>query len=1262
MLENFQELAQATGKTTTEIANMATMFYQQGKNTTDVLKLTEAAAKAATIAGIDGSRSIDLLTNALNGFQMSANDAMEVSDKFAALAASAATDYEELAVALSKVASQANMAGMSMDFTLGMLTKGLEVTREAPETIGTALKTVIARMRELSDYGKTLEDDTDINQVDSALKNVGVSLRDTKGEFRDLDDVLTDLGKKWDTLNKNQQANVAVALAGTRQQSRLIAMMQDFDRTLELVDTSASSHGATLAQQAKYMDGMAAKITLLKNAYEGFVQSLTNNKLIISGIETITKFLEFAADISGVLVPVAIALVGYGAIQLVQKQKIKQLEFEITKYETQQKLIEAEAALQSKKTALEENELKEHKEALNKVAVAQEEKKVALQDEQVKLGKVQNLQAQQLAAIQNGNERRAENLEAQIYAAQLEYETAKATTKQKEEALIIAQQEEKASKAKLDNATNELRQQELLTRQLQVQMQSYMLNIRNIGSFISTLSKLGQSGGWAAIGKTIGGVVKSLGKLLVQAAPVIIAIGGLVLAVKGIEKLIKVFDNLHNPLKKVNEELEQLQVNLYNVSQKKTTISGLADDFEDLANKISLTNEEAEKLEEIVNSVNDTAGFKIITASDMQGQLKQIKAYETSLALEQQSLINEQNETIGKAYKDLSKSSTIGKTTGTGAMIGGGVGIAGGAATGAAIGAAWGSIMPGIGNAIGAAVGALIGGIAVGAAGGAAGAGIGAGVGALQDTETAQQKYAREFANSATGKEALNSIGKQQIEGLIKAGQDTQTAVLQMFRDQFGNLLTEDGVDVDKFTKDMGINSDFIAKLDKVLGEESTLVEKWQYINELQDKGFDKDLLNSLKAANVELAVMSKVSKQTAEYMSNVEGSSDLISEMWQKASKLLSLAGKSSDEISTLLSGALNKAAQDPKNFKKILVEEMSKIYTNEAVIKMSPGEVAALEKQVKEAYDKVQKAIEERSKIKDTNSDEYKDKTKEITELSGAYNELNEKLDGYKNNTENITDATNDLYSIFDGQALSDWGDAIDKLSSKIERLTKITDISALSGADLVQLIRDYPELTDKIMSGNINLSDLVGMIRSGTKTIIEKAQTSYKDAQDAIDTAAITGKITDKQKAFMLSKDAVQFFNQSDKTERELMSELGLDYLNEEDVKQFNLMRNLVNSLNNAEITVSQTLARLGTEETAIEKLFGESVIGLSARYDAVADNIDKIKNAMTLLDEESDEYLERQKQLIEGYGDEVSLTMDKIKEAEEAALKKVDTPEI
>lgn len=291
-----QELAAQTGMTSTEIANMTTMYLQQGETLSNALKLTEAAAKAARIAGISGSESINLLTNAMNGFQMSADQAMLVSDRFAALAAAAATDYEELATALSKVAAQANLAGMSMDFTLGLLTKGIEVTREAPETIGTALKTVISRMRELSDYGKTLEDGVDVNRVDAALKVIGVDLLDANRQFRDLEDVLTEVGEKWDTLTTNQQANVAVALAGTRQQSRLIAMMQDFDRTQELVNISMNSAGATAAQHAKYMQGLEAAMTQLTTAYQKLITNFATSDIVITVINNIASALDFLSE------------------------------------------------------------------------------------------------------------------------------------------------------------------------------------------------------------------------------------------------------------------------------------------------------------------------------------------------------------------------------------------------------------------------------------------------------------------------------------------------------------------------------------------------------------------------------------------------------------------------------------------------------------------------------------------------------------------------------------------------------------------------------------------------------------------------------------------------------------------------------------------------------------------------------------------------------------------------------------------------------
>lgn len=196
LIESYQALAKQTGATTIEVAAVVTEYLKQGESINDSLQLAEAAISSAKVARVSVSDSINYLTTALRGYRLEADQAMQVSDKFAALAAASATDYDELAIALSKVASQANLAGMSMDYTLALLTQGLETTREAPETMGTALKTIIARMRELTDYGKTLEGDADINTVESQLAYVGIDLRDDNGALRSTEEVLDELGRK----------------------------------------------------------------------------------------------------------------------------------------------------------------------------------------------------------------------------------------------------------------------------------------------------------------------------------------------------------------------------------------------------------------------------------------------------------------------------------------------------------------------------------------------------------------------------------------------------------------------------------------------------------------------------------------------------------------------------------------------------------------------------------------------------------------------------------------------------------------------------------------------------------------------------------------------------------------------------------------------------------------------------------------------------------------------------------------------------------
>ena len=130
LIGSYQDLALETGATTKEIAEVSTEYMKQGKTVAEAQILTKAAVSAAKVARVSVGDSVNYLTTALNGFRLSADQAMLVSDKFAAVAAASATDYDELAIALSKVASQANLAGMSIDYTTALLTKGLETTRK----------------------------------------------------------------------------------------------------------------------------------------------------------------------------------------------------------------------------------------------------------------------------------------------------------------------------------------------------------------------------------------------------------------------------------------------------------------------------------------------------------------------------------------------------------------------------------------------------------------------------------------------------------------------------------------------------------------------------------------------------------------------------------------------------------------------------------------------------------------------------------------------------------------------------------------------------------------------------------------------------------------------------------------------------------------------------------------------------------------------------------------------------------------------------
>lgn len=125
---------------------------------------------------------------------------------------------------MSKTASLAHSVNMEFETTSAFLAQGIESTRESAETIGTALKTVIARFSEVKDLyskGEVLGADENgeeinVNNVQKALRSAGIDMTKFLTGGEGLDQVFLRLSEKWDTLDTITQRYIATMAAGSR--------------------------------------------------------------------------------------------------------------------------------------------------------------------------------------------------------------------------------------------------------------------------------------------------------------------------------------------------------------------------------------------------------------------------------------------------------------------------------------------------------------------------------------------------------------------------------------------------------------------------------------------------------------------------------------------------------------------------------------------------------------------------------------------------------------------------------------------------------------------------------------------------------------------------------------------------------------------------------------------------------------------------------------------------------------------------------------
>lgn len=223
---------------------------------------------------------------------------------------------------------------MDLNELIGHTTAIGVATRESGEIIGNSLKTIYSRVNTLP-------------KAQRAIEKLGVALTLPNGDNRKVSDILDDVAKEWPKLNNAQKQHTAIAIAGTYQLNRFLALMNNYKMGLDATKTAQHSYNSAVKENEKFMQSLQAKLNLLKSTFQqlsvalgkaGFYGAI---KFTLDALNTFGQGLTAIVTALGkwsFAVPAAAAALGVFALQF------RKTKAEMTIFRTQMAMSVAETA------------------------------------------------------------------------------------------------------------------------------------------------------------------------------------------------------------------------------------------------------------------------------------------------------------------------------------------------------------------------------------------------------------------------------------------------------------------------------------------------------------------------------------------------------------------------------------------------------------------------------------------------------------------------------------------------------------------------------------------------------------------------------------------------------------------------------------------------------------------------------------------------------------------------------------------------------
>lgn len=296
-----KRLGGTTKYTASEAASALENLTRNGLTPTQATAALSKTLQLAQANAISLAEAADMATNTMNGFGMSVDELGKVNDTLSSTAAHSATNVLELAEAVKNAAPLAKNCGVGIQETNAALGTLANVGIKGADA-GTALKQVFMGLSTESDKGA------------KALKKYGLEINQQTIEVDGLAGTLKKLYESGIGKSNQDLADVF----GRRAFSGAAALINNYEKFIELNDTLASSYGETERMFEQGSGRMQSALASLSSAWEAFQIEIFQGgeNLFVAPIEALTGFIRYCTENLGTLAAKILAI--FAGVKVIQ--------------------------------------------------------------------------------------------------------------------------------------------------------------------------------------------------------------------------------------------------------------------------------------------------------------------------------------------------------------------------------------------------------------------------------------------------------------------------------------------------------------------------------------------------------------------------------------------------------------------------------------------------------------------------------------------------------------------------------------------------------------------------------------------------------------------------------------------------------------------------------------------------------------------------------------------------------------------------------